>query len=114
MEPELADLVDDAATSIDDIIKGKSYTKIPTSNAPIARPTTSSGNAFIPIAAGLSAAAAAGLGAKAYMDRKNTNDNGEDDIYTDDWSDEDTIDVDYDDASAQEGDLEEEYTYQDV
>lgn len=114
LEPELADLVDDVTTSIDDIINGGKKYKIPTSTVPIARPTQqSSGNAFIPIAAGLSTAAAAGLGAKAYMDKKHADDDDED-IYTDDWSDEDTIDVEYDDANAQEQYLDEDYNYEDV
>ena len=115
VEPELADLVDEAATSIDDIIKGSKYTKIPTSSTPIAGPKAgSSGSAVIPIAAGLSAAAAAGLGAKAYMDRKHNNENGEDDIYTDDWSDEDSIEVEYDDQNNQEQYLDDDYNYQEV
>ena len=114
LEPDLADLVDDVTTSIDDIINGGKKYKIPTSTVPIARPTAqSSGNAFIPIAAGLSTAAAAGLGAKAYMDKKHADDDDED-IYTDDWSDEDTIDVEYDDANAQEQYLDEDYNYEDV
>ena len=79
---------------------------------------------MIPIAAGLSVAAAAGLGAKAYMDHKRNNENGddEDDEYEDDdfdseeWSgDEDTVEVDYDDNSASQRDdyLEEDNYYQD-
>ena len=114
-EPELEDLVEDAASSIDDIINGSKYTKIPTSSTPISKTTSgSSGSAVIPVAAGLSAAAAAGLGAKAYMDRKNNNDNGEDDIYTDDWSDEDSIEVEYDDQNNQEQYLDDDYNYQEV
>ena len=114
LEPELEDLVDDVTASIDDIINGKKYSKIPTSSTPIARPAAqSTGNAFIPIAAGLSAAAAAGLGAKAYMDKKHASDE-DDDIYTDDWSDEDSIDVEYDDANAQEQYLDEDYNYDTV
>ena len=85
----------EAKNSIDEIIKGNKYTKIPTAKTPISTNKTSSGgSSVIPIAAGLSAAAAAGIGAKAYMDRKNNN--GTSDDYDDDieeWSDEDTIDL---------------------
>ena len=44
---------------------------------------------IIPVAAGLSAAAAAGLGAKAYLDRKENNDNGEED----DWQTDDKLNM---------------------
>ena len=99
-ENNLGDLVDDTTTSIDDIIKGKKYTKIPTSSAPIKTQQTknSGGSAVIPIAAGLSAAAAAGIGAKAYIDRKNNSDNGDEEEYeNDNWEDED-INSNYDDS----------------
>ena len=87
----LDDLMGETTTSIDDIIKGNKYTKIPTSTTPIKRnsPKNSSGSAIIPVAAGLSAAAAAGIGAKAYIDRKNNSDNGDEEEYEDDWSEED-------------------------
>lgn len=112
-EPELSDLMEDATTSIEDIIKGNKYSKIPTSSKPItAQQSGNSGSAVIPIAAGLSAAAAAGIGAKAYMDHKNNNDN-DDEIYTDEWSDEDTIALD-EDQSSQEQYLEEDYNYQEI
>ena len=93
-------------TSIDDIVKGNKYTKIPTSPTPITPNKQSSGlGNVIPIAAGLSAAAAAGIGAKAYLDRKRNNDNGEyddedDEFGAEEWNgDENTIEVDYDDSS---------------
>ncbi len=118
-EPELEDLIEETTTSIDDVIKGSKYTKIPTSSTPIQKTTSgSSGSAVIPIAAGLSAAAAAGIGAKAYMDRKNNNDNGEDDDFdTEEWSendnysDDDTIDIEYTEGEN-ELDADDEYSYQ--
>ena len=93
--------------SIDDIIKGNKYTKVPTSTTPISPKTQSESGlgGVLPIAAGLSAAAAAGIGAKAYLDRKKNNDNGEydeedDDFGAEEWSgDESTLEVDYDDSS---------------
>ncbi len=106
-ENNLGDLVGDTTTSIDDIIKGKKYTKIPTSSAPIKtqQAKNSGGSAVIPIAAGLSAAAAAGIGAKAYIDRKNNSDNGDEEEYeNDNWEDED-INSNYDDSDITEDKL---------
>lgn len=80
-EPELSDL-DAVKTSIDDIIKGNKYSKIPTSAKPLAKAQSgSTGSTVIPLSAGLSAAAAVGLGAKAYLDKKTrSEDEEEDDI----------------------------------
>lgn len=108
--------LEDAATSIDDVIKGNKYTKIPTSNKPITTTTSESGggSAVIPIVAGLSAAAAAGIGAKVYMDRKKNNDTGEE-IDTEEWSGEDQIELDYtDDIQETENYLndDDDYGYQ--
>ncbi len=70
MEPELSDL-DEMKTSIEDILKNKKNSKIPTSIKPIAKvQTKSTGSTVIPMSAGLSSAAAVGLGAKAYLDSK--------------------------------------------
>ena len=114
-------LTADNTASIEDIVKGSKYTKIPTSSKPISVTSKSSGNgssSVIPIAAGLSAAAAAGIGAKAYMDRKRNNDfDDEDDEFdTEEWSgDENSLDINYDDSSDTESYLDEEddYSYQD-
>lgn len=109
----------EGTTSIEDVIKGSKVTKIPTSPSPVTTTSSSSGSsAVIPIAAGLSAAAAAGIGAKAYMDRKRNNDNGEDDedeFDTDEWSGDDSVDIEYDeDTSNGENYLDEDddYSYQ--
>lgn len=110
------DVISETKTSIDDVIKGSKYTKIPTSSKPITATTSGSGgSAAIPIVAGLSAAASAGIGAKVYMDRKKNNENGEyDEIETEDWSGEDTLNLDYDDSSDTETYLNEDddYSYQ--
>ena len=107
--------LDGSATSIDDVIKGSNYTKIPTSTDPL-KPSSSGGSMIIPIAAGLSAAAAAGIGAKAYLDRKNNNDNDEeiDEIATDEWENEDQLNIEYAEDVEQEQYLDEddEYGYQ--
>ena len=83
---------DAVMTSIDDIIKGNKYSKIPTSSAPIGRRTTTTGSTVIPISAGLSAAAAVGLGAKAYLDKK-TNDEEDEDEAIEKWQGEGSIDI---------------------
>ena len=112
----------DNSASIDEIVKGSKYTKIPTSSKPITT-TTSTGSgssAVIPIAAGLSAAAAAGIGAKAYMDRKKNNDfdDEDDDFETEEWSgDEDDSTgsgIKYDETSDTQTylDDDDDYTYE--
>ena len=89
-EAQLDDLVDD-------IKKGNKY-KIPTSVKPTTTTTATtqkSGNGVIPVLAGLSAAAAAGIGAKAYLDRKNNRDNDEEEFKTEDWSTDSDVDIEY-------------------
>ena len=110
--------LEDTTASFEDVIQANEYVKIPTSTTPIqTNPTSSGGNAFIPIAAGLSAAAAAGIGAKAYMDRKHNNDNGEEDDdfseeWSDDYSDDNSITINENSADNQsESLLEDDYTY---
>ena len=65
---------EEVASSIDNIVKGKTATKIPTSSAPIAKASTttakSTGSSVIPAASGIAAAAVIGLGAKAFLDKK--------------------------------------------
>lgn len=110
----IEDVTSDTTTSIDDVIKGSKYTKIPTSSKPISTTSTSGsgGSTVIPVVAGLSAAAAAGIGAKVYMDRKKNNENGEyDEIDTEEWAGEDTINLDYDDSSDTEAYLDEDDDY---
>ena len=91
-EPELSDL-DAVKTSIDDIIKGNKYSKIPTSAKPIAKAQAgSTGSTVIPLSAGLSAAAAVGLGAKAYLDKKTrSEEEEEEDIES--WQGEGSVDL---------------------
>ncbi len=65
---------EEVASSIDNIVKGKTVAKIPTSSAPIAKASTttarSTGSSVIPAASGIAAAAVIGLGAKAFLDKK--------------------------------------------
>ena len=85
----------DIENPIDGIIKKGDYTKIPKSDDPITTTSKSGGSSVIPIAAGLSAAAAAGIGAKAYMDRKRNNDVDED-FDSEEWDGDEDIDMKYD------------------
>ena len=104
--------MEDSASSIDEIVKGSKYTKIPTSSKPMTTTNKKSSNSVIPIAAGLSVAAAAGIGAKAYMDRKRNNETGEyddedeyedDDFSSEEWyQDDDTVDLNYDEPVTNE------------
>ena len=106
-------LIDDASDSIEDIIQRGRTTKIPTSSVPIQPTVKSTGNSVIPIAAGLSAAAAAGIGAKAYIDHKN-NSISNDDIDTEDWSEDDSL-LEVEDNNSntnEELSTEDEYSYQ--
>lgn len=93
--PEVAPGTGDIDTPIDGIIKKGDYTKIPKSDDPITTTSKSGGSSVIPIAAGLSAAAAAGIGAKAYMDRKRNND-FDDDFESEEWDGDENIDMKYD------------------
>jgi hypothetical protein len=60
------------ADIIENVTKVPKITKIPTSSEPmpIISKTQNSGSSFIPVAAGLSVAGIAGIGAKAYFDQK--------------------------------------------
>ncbi len=74
---------------MDTIEKGNRYTKIPSSTIEKVTASNDSGNSsVIPILAGVSAAAAAGIGAKAYMDRKKNTDNTTTDIEASEWNEE--------------------------
>lgn len=107
------------ASSVTSTNKFKNQTiKIPTTADPI---ETSSSNYAIPTAAALSAAAAAGIGAKAYIDRKDNNNEDEEDfsdgeenegIYTENWEgNEDDIKIDYGTEENQTLDDEDDYSY---
>ena len=86
----------DGTTSISDILNGKSITKVK-SNAPISEKSKLGigTSKVIPIAAGITAAAAAGIGAKTYLDSRGTDDaDEEDDEFEDvDWSDENGLEA---------------------
>ena len=62
--------ITDTEQTIDEIIKGTKYTRVPTSEKPIFADKSGASSPVIPAAAGISVAAAAGVGAKAYIDYK--------------------------------------------
>ena len=108
-------------SALDDIINGSKYTKVPTATIPT-NTQSKKKSSVIPIAAGLTVAAAAGLGAKAYLDHKNNNDVDDEEEYdeefdSDDWydeetgDDENTVDVEYNEE-LEKDDSDQEY-YQD-
>ena len=90
MAASLANLLDDSGKTIDEIIKG-SATKIPTSSKPILSSKSSGSSSVIPIAAGLSVASAAGIGAKAFIDHRKSNDEEGDDEFDDEFEDDDLL-----------------------
>lgn len=91
------DIIDD---NIDTIVTGDDISKIAV-NEPIVT-KKSSGSTVIPIAAGLSAAAAAGLGAKAYMDRKKNNSDDSEEFESEDWNGDESTDFEYGDSATKE------------
>ena len=94
-----------------------SYVKIPTSEVPTPQQTKKK-SAVVPVIAGLGAAAAAGVGAKMYLDHKNNSENGEEE-YDEDWSENDTIEIQDDSETETHSDQEQyldedEYGFQDL
>lgn len=77
--------------------------KIPTSSKPITTTTTTSQKkSSIPVIAGLGAAAIAGIGAKAYLDKREEN-KSNDEIETEEWSGDEEFDLGYSEEDASEG-----------
>lgn len=120
VEPNIEEstgLEDNLSGSFSELIGGNEYTNIPTSSAPITATTTTSGqkNSVIPVIAGLGAAAVAGLGTKAYLDKKDNNASSESEVDAEEWE-EDSLNVDYNEAMEQDSDYlspSDEYAYTD-
>ena len=74
---EIDKMIDNGASSLDEIIKASQYMRVPGSTKPVTT-TKAKNSAVIPLAAGLSVASAVGLGAKAYLDSKHADDEDED------------------------------------
>ena len=88
----------------EDVIKKGNTYKLPTSTKISTTNTTTQkqGNSAIPVLAGLAAAAAAGIGAKAYIDKKKNSDNEEEDFQTEDWSDNTDVNIEYQEPTSQQ------------
>ena len=81
-----------AAGSLSDIT-GTS-TSIPSSSSPILSSDGGSGSSMIPLGAGLGAAALAGIGTKAYLDKKEKKEEDSDELETEEWANQD-VEIDY-------------------
>lgn len=94
---------------------GNAYTNIPTSAAPITTTTTTGAKkSIIPVIAGLGAATVAGLGTKALLDKKEESYEEDDSFEADEWVEEDSINVDYEEAMEEDSDYlspSDEYAY---
>lgn len=106
----------DVGDSFSDIVGGNEYTNIPTSAAPITTTTTTTGKkSIIPVIAGLGAATVAGFGTKAYLDKREEG-TSEEEFDAEEWEEEDSINVDYEEAMSEDGDYlspADEFAYQD-
>ena len=106
---------DSMSGSLTDIMSGNEYTRIPTSSTPITTTTTTTAGtkkSIIPVIAGLSAAAVAGIGTKAYLDKSENKESEE--FEAEEWE-EDSLDIDYNEAMEEDGDYlnpSDEYAYQ--
>lgn len=95
---------EDMGGSFTDIVGGNQYTDIPTSAAPITTTTTTTGKkSIIPVIAGLGAATVAGLGTKAFLDKKEEGTSDEE-FEADEWEEEDSFNIDYEEAMSEDSD----------
>ena len=83
-----------------------SKSSIPTSSSPILSSSdTSSSTSFVPLGAGLGAASIAGLGTKAYLDkREKSKEEDSEDIETEEWAESDNVEIDYGVETQEESD----------
>lgn len=75
-----------------------SKTSIPSSSSPILSSDggSSAGSKIVPLGAGLGAASVAGIGAKAYLDkREKSSEEDEDELETEEWASQDDMEIDY-------------------
>ena len=89
---------------LEDLEDEDSVYTIPMTVEDTTKKSTKSSSKAVPILVGLGLAAAAGVGAKIYMDNKKNNDNGEDDEFSDD-DDEFMTDSEYDELNSTDSDL---------
>ena len=117
LDEDSEDAIIKGSSSLDEIIKGSKFMKVPDATRPTPKGKTARSSA-VPIAAGLSAAAAAGLGAKAYLDARRIEEEDEydedeisddDDFFTESWDENaNTLDVGTEEIAAMAGEGVEE------
>ena len=92
---EVLDTFGNVSGSLSDISGSK--TNIPTSSSPILSSDGGSSNSkLVPLGAGLGAASLAGIGAKAYLDkREKSEEDEEDELETEEWASQDDMEIDY-------------------
>ena len=92
---EVLDTFGNVSGSLSDI--SGSETNIPTSSSPILSSDGGSSNSkLVPLGAGLGAASLAGIGAKAYLDkREKSEEDEEDELETEEWASQDDMEIDY-------------------
>ena len=112
----ILDSLGDMTGSLNEIV-GNNKTNIPTSSAPILAGDGTIKKSMIPLGAGLGAAALAGIGTKAYLDKKNKSSEEDDEnIDAEEWEeDADSVEIDYGLENNQESDYlspTDEYAFQ--
>ena len=96
---------EDMSGSFTEIVGGNEYTNIPTSASPITTTTTTgSKKSIIPVIAGLGSAAVAGIGTKAFLDKKEESSEEVEDFDTDEWTEDEQIDMEYNEAMDEDRD----------
>ena len=102
--------------SFSEIVGGNEYTNIPTSASPITTTTTTgTKKSIIPVIAGLGSAAVAGIGTKAFLDKKEEANEETEDFEAEEWTEEDQLDIDYSEAMEEDRDYldpSDEFAYQ--
>lgn len=96
--------------SLSDLIGGNDYVEVPTSSTPISTTTTATTKkSVIPVIAGLGAATVAGIGTKAYLDKKEHVDDDEEDFETEEWEGDEQMDLNYGDDTVNIDEEERDY-----
>ena len=118
---QVGDLVDEenVSGSLSDLIGGNEYVDIPTSSTPISdNGTPHTKKSVIPVIAGLGAATVAGIGTKAYLDKREQGDDEEEEEFeTESWDGDEQMDLGYDTENTDTDDRDylnptDEYAYQ--
>lgn len=70
-------------------------TNVPTSSSPLFSENGTSKSTLVPLGAGLGAASIAGIGAKAYLDKREKSDDDIEELETEDWTNQENMEFDY-------------------